>query len=173
VQVTDRHFGASCAKPALHGTAVLFRFHERRGRLTQGASKAGAITPSEDRTVDSSPRCGKRFANSRNLSHLSGVNQKMPGSFRDEGGDTTAPGGHSIPKIALEFHRFYWYGGFLRYSAKRFQATQLKAGCWAVLVGSILWTVMVSYRPGSLNPIAASSKVVRLAGCLESVASAA
>ena len=61
----------------------------------------------------------------------------------------------SIPKIGLEFHQLYWYGGFLRYSAKHFRAAQLKVICLAVLVGS-----------RSLNPIAVISKVARLVGCL-------
>src|SRR5579862_5657119 len=136
----------------------------RRGRLTQAASESRgfrkqhpgswwSITSSEDRTVvNAEHRCGTLIADSRNLAVPAAVNHPMPTNC----GDTTVLGGHSIPKIGLEFHRFYWYRGFLRYSAKRFRATQRKVICLAVLVGSTLWTVIVSCRPGSLNPIAAS-----------------
>ncbi len=95
--------------------------------------------------MDDVRRRGVRIANSRNLGLLAAVHQRM----------AVRRGLHSIPKIGLEFRQFYWYGGFLRYSAKHFRAVQLKVLCLAVLVGS-----------RSLNPKAVIGKVVRLAGGL-------
>jgi hypothetical protein len=94
---------------------------------------------------------GLWIANSRNPGFPAAVNLRT----------AAASAFGSIPKIGLEFRQFYWYGGFLRYSAKHFRAVKLKVICLAVLVGS--W---------SLNPIAVIGKVVRLAGGLVSLASA-
>jgi hypothetical protein len=76
--------------------------------------------------------------------------------------------GRSIRNKGLEFRRFYCYRGFLRCSAKHFRLVQLVIHV-AVLVGFNLRTVITIRRQRGLNPIAVSSKVVRLAGYLNSV----
>ena len=121
--------------------------------------------------MDNARRSGvRRTANLRNLGSAAAVNQGMPVTWYDAIAKPAS--GHAIHKIGLEFHQFYWYRGFLRYSAKHFRAVQLKVICLAVLVGSDLRTEIVICRQKSLNPIAVISKVVRLAGCLNAVASA-
>jgi GT2 family glycosyltransferase len=73
-------------------------------------------------------------------------------------------GGHSIAKISLEMRRFYWYGSFLRYAAKHFSRSRARVVCVAVILGSVLRMVVESVLDRSFKPLAAYSKVVRLAG---------
>ena len=73
-------------------------------------------------------------------------------------------GGHSIQKISLEFRQFYWYGSLLKYTAKHFPPGSEKAVCLAVIIGSVLRTVLGIPHQRSLKPIAVYGRVVRLAG---------
>jgi len=73
-------------------------------------------------------------------------------------------GGHSIRKISLEFRQVYWYRSLLTYAAKHFPPGSEKAVCLAVIIGSVLRTVLGVPRQRSLKPIAVYGKVVRLAG---------
>jgi GT2 family glycosyltransferase len=73
-------------------------------------------------------------------------------------------GAHSISQLTLEMRQVYWYGGFLRYSAKHFHALTLRVVCLAVVAGSILRMIGDFWRERSLKPVAAYGKVVRLAG---------
>jgi N-acetylglucosaminyl-diphospho-decaprenol L-rhamnosyltransferase len=73
-------------------------------------------------------------------------------------------GAHSIRKISLEFRQFYWYGSLLKYAAKHFPPGAEKVVCLAVIVGSVMRTVLGIPRQRSLQPIAVYGKVVKLAG---------
>ncbi len=73
-------------------------------------------------------------------------------------------GAHSIQKISVEFRQFYWYRSLLKYSAKHFPPGAAKVVCLAVMIGSVLRTVLGIPRQRSLKPIAVYGKVVRLAG---------
>jgi N-acetylglucosaminyl-diphospho-decaprenol L-rhamnosyltransferase len=73
-------------------------------------------------------------------------------------------GAHSIRKISLEFRQFYWYRSLLKYAAKHFPPGAEKAVCLAVIIGSVLRTVLGIPRQRSLKPIAVYGKVVKLAG---------
>jgi N-acetylglucosaminyl-diphospho-decaprenol L-rhamnosyltransferase len=76
-------------------------------------------------------------------------------------------GGHSIPRIAVEMRRFYWYRSLLRYSAKHFHRWSFRAVCLAVATGSVLRMIAESAFDRSLKPLAVYGKVVRLASrCL-------
>ena len=72
-------------------------------------------------------------------------------------------GGHSIPQLTVETRRYYWYRGLLRYSAKHFRSPACRAVCLAVVLGSLMRGCIESLAQGSLGPLAASRKVVRLA----------
>jgi len=124
--------------------------------------------------VDDVRRRVTRIADSRNLSFTAAVKQTMPVrwpshcrvTFESNAMETR---GHLNRKIGLEFCQFYWYRGFLRYSANRFRPLQVKVICLAVLVGSNLRSVIALCRQRGLNPIVVNSKVVRLAGGLVAV----
>ena len=73
-------------------------------------------------------------------------------------------GAHSIRKISVEFRQFYWYGSLLKYAAKHFPPGSEKAVCLAVIMGSVLRTVLGIPHQRSLKPIEVYGKVVRLAG---------
>jgi GT2 family glycosyltransferase len=73
-------------------------------------------------------------------------------------------GGHSIRKISLEFRQFYWYRSLLKYAAKHFPPGSEKIVCLAVIIGSVIRTVLGIPHQRSLKPIAVYGKVVRLAG---------
>jgi GT2 family glycosyltransferase len=73
-------------------------------------------------------------------------------------------GGHSIRKISLEFRQYYWYRSLLRYAGKHFRPGSEKAICLAVIIGSVLRTMLGIPHQRSLKPIAVYGKVVRLAG---------
>jgi hypothetical protein len=127
--------------------------------------------PSEDRIVDNRrPRGARQIANSRNRNLALAVKHKMAVICQDRSPDA-ASGAQAIRKIGLEFRQFYWYRSFLSYLAKHFPAVLQEATGLAVLVGSSLGTAVSICRQRSLNPIAVNSKVVRLAGYLNSVAS--
>jgi GT2 family glycosyltransferase len=72
-------------------------------------------------------------------------------------------GAHSIRKISLEFRQFYWYRSLLKYSAKHFSPGAEKAVCLAVIVGSLMRTVLGIPRQRSLKPIAVYVRVWKLA----------
>ncbi len=72
-------------------------------------------------------------------------------------------GAHSIPHLAVEMRKFYWYCSLLRYSAKHFRPTAFRAVCFSVLSGSVLRSVGETARFRSLRPLAVYGKVVRLA----------
>ncbi len=72
-------------------------------------------------------------------------------------------GAHSIRKISLEFRQFYWYRSLLKYSAKHFSPGAETAVCLAVIIGSVMRTVLGIPRQRSLKPIAVCGKVVKLA----------
>jgi N-acetylglucosaminyl-diphospho-decaprenol L-rhamnosyltransferase len=73
-------------------------------------------------------------------------------------------GAHSIRKISLEFRQFYWYRSLLKYAAKHFPPGAEKMVCLAVIVGSLMRTVLGIPRHRSLKPIAVYGRVVKLAG---------
>jgi len=73
-------------------------------------------------------------------------------------------GAHSIRKISLEFRELYWYRSVLTYAAKHYPPGAEKAVCLAVIIGSVLRTVLGIPRQRSLKPIAVYGRVVRLAG---------
>jgi N-acetylglucosaminyl-diphospho-decaprenol L-rhamnosyltransferase len=73
-------------------------------------------------------------------------------------------GAHSIRKISLEFRELYWYRSVLKYAAKHFTPGAEKAVCLAVIIGSVLRTVLGIPRQRSLKPIAVYGRVVRLGG---------
>src|SRR5262249_40795750 len=73
-------------------------------------------------------------------------------------------GGHSIPHLAVEMRRFYWYCSLLRYSSKHFRPGVFRVVCLAVVTGSILRMLVEALSDRSLQPMAAYGKVVRLAG---------
>ena len=76
-------------------------------------------------------------------------------------------GGHSVPHLAVEMRRFYWYGSLLRYSAKHFRPLAFRVVCLAVVAGSIVRMLTESVFERSLKPMAGYGKVVRLASrCL-------
>jgi len=72
-------------------------------------------------------------------------------------------GAHSIPALTLEMRRIYWYRSLLRYSAKHFRRTGVRAVCLAVVAGSCIRAVLESALEKSLRPIATYGSVVRLA----------
>ena len=72
-------------------------------------------------------------------------------------------GGHSIRKISLEFQQLYWYRSLLKYSAKHFPPGAEKVVCLAVILGSLVRTVLGIPRQRSLKPIVVYGKVVKLA----------
>jgi len=73
-------------------------------------------------------------------------------------------GGHSIVKLALEMRLVYWYGSVLRYSAKHFRPSGVRAVCLAVISGSLLRILPETALRRSLQPVVAYSKVIWLAG---------
>ena len=73
-------------------------------------------------------------------------------------------GGHSIVKLALEMRLVYWYGSVLRYSAKHFRPSGVRAVCLAVISGSLLRILPETALRRSLKPVVAYSKVILLAG---------
>ena len=73
-------------------------------------------------------------------------------------------GGHSIVKLALEMRLVYWYGSLLRYSAKHFRPSGVRAVCLAVISGSLLRVLPETALRRSLKPVVAYSKVIWLAG---------
>jgi hypothetical protein len=114
--------------------------------------------------ADNALRGVRQIGDSCNLPCAGAVNQEM----RPDNADSMSPGACAIHNMGLEFRQFYWYRGFLRYSAKHFRLVQLVIHV-AVLVGFNLRTVITIGRQRGLNPIAVSGKVVRLAGYLNSV----
>jgi GT2 family glycosyltransferase len=76
-------------------------------------------------------------------------------------------GAHSISKIAVELRPVYWYSNLVRYAAKHFRPTALRAVCLAVLTGAFPRAVAESAAARSLKPLVAYRKVARLASrCL-------
>lgn len=73
-------------------------------------------------------------------------------------------GAHSFSALTLEIRRIYWYRSLLRYSAKHFRTTGMRAVCLAVVAGSCLRAVLESVLEKSLRPVATYGSVVRLAG---------
>ena len=76
-------------------------------------------------------------------------------------------GAHSISKIAVELRRVYWYSNLIRYASKHFRPAAFRAVCLAVLSGALVRVVAESAVERSLKPLAAYSRVARLASrCL-------
>jgi len=73
-------------------------------------------------------------------------------------------GGHSIRKISLEFRQYYWYRSLLKYAAKHFSPAAARLVGLAVLIGSVMRTVLGVPHLRSWKPIAVYGKVVKLAG---------
>jgi|SRR5579871_485913 len=73
-------------------------------------------------------------------------------------------GAHSIPALSVEMRRIYWYRSLLRYSAKHFGPTGLRAVSLAVIAGSALRAPAEAVRQRSLRPLAALGTVACLAG---------
>ena len=75
-------------------------------------------------------------------------------------------GAHSIPALALEMRRVYWYRSLLGYAAKHFRPQGVRTVCLAVITGSFLRAAVEAVLERSLRPFATYSKVVRLASRL-------
>jgi GT2 family glycosyltransferase len=73
-------------------------------------------------------------------------------------------GGHSIPHLAVEMRRVYWYRSLLRYSSRHFRPWAFRAVCASVLAGSVLRSMAESVMHRSIKPLAAYGMVFRLAG---------
>jgi N-acetylglucosaminyl-diphospho-decaprenol L-rhamnosyltransferase len=73
-------------------------------------------------------------------------------------------GGHSIAHLSVEMRQVYWYRSLLRYSARHFHPRAFRVVCAAVLLGSVLRSVVESALNRSLRPIATYGLVARLAG---------
>jgi len=72
-------------------------------------------------------------------------------------------GAHSISKLPLEIRTVYWYGSFLRYSAKHFRPLAGRVVCLAVIAGSFLRIIADLASNRSLKSLAVYGRVVRLA----------
>jgi N-acetylglucosaminyl-diphospho-decaprenol L-rhamnosyltransferase len=72
-------------------------------------------------------------------------------------------GAHSISKLPLEIRNVYWYGSFLRYSAKHFRPAAGRVVCLAVIAGSILRMIADFASNRSLKSLAVYGRIVRLA----------
>jgi hypothetical protein len=72
-------------------------------------------------------------------------------------------GGHSIPHLAVEKRRFYWYRSLLRYSFKNFHRGAHASVCLAVVVGSVLRAAGESAIGRSFKPAAGYGSVIQLA----------
>ena len=75
-------------------------------------------------------------------------------------------GAHSIPALALEMRRVYWYRSLLGYATKHFRSRGARGVCLAVITGSFLRAAVEAALERSLRPFATYSKVVRLASRL-------
>lgn len=73
-------------------------------------------------------------------------------------------GGHSIPKISVEFRQLYWYRSLLRYSAGHFSVRAARGVCLAVIAGAIPRMITGIVLSRSLKPVATYGRVIRLAG---------
>jgi hypothetical protein len=72
-------------------------------------------------------------------------------------------GAHSIAQLTVEMRTFYWYRSLLRYTAKHCSPLAFRAICLAVVTGSFARSLIEALGRRSLEPMAACSKVVRLA----------
>lgn len=73
-------------------------------------------------------------------------------------------GARSAGRLEWGVRETYWYGNLLRYTAKHFASTSLRAVCGAVMLGALLRSVVGVLRRGSLRPVGVYARVVRLAG---------
>jgi N-acetylglucosaminyl-diphospho-decaprenol L-rhamnosyltransferase len=73
-------------------------------------------------------------------------------------------GGHSLPRLAVEKRRFYWYRSLLRYSFKYFHRAAFAVVCLAVAVGCFLRSVGEITTQRSFKSAAGYGRVMRLAG---------
>lgn len=73
-------------------------------------------------------------------------------------------GGHSLPRLAVEKRRFYWYRSLLRYSFKYFHRGAFGAVCLAVMAGCILRGVGQITAHRSFKSAAGYGRVIRFAG---------
>ena len=72
-------------------------------------------------------------------------------------------GAHSISKIAVELRPIYWYSNLIRYAAKHFRPTALRAVCLAVLSCALPRAFAGCAVERSFRPLVAYGKVARLA----------
>jgi N-acetylglucosaminyl-diphospho-decaprenol L-rhamnosyltransferase len=72
-------------------------------------------------------------------------------------------GAHAISKLVVEMRLYYWYCSFLRYSSKHFRPPAFRVVCLAVVLGSFLRMIAELVSKRSLKPMAAYSRVIRLA----------
>ena len=70
-------------------------------------------------------------------------------------------GGHSIPKIAVEMRRFYWYRNLIRFAFKHFPPVRARVVCLAVMAGSAVRMVVEPLLERSLKPVAVYGRVMR------------
>jgi N-acetylglucosaminyl-diphospho-decaprenol L-rhamnosyltransferase len=73
-------------------------------------------------------------------------------------------GGHSAGRLPLERRTAYWYGNLLKYAAKHFRPAAFRMLCLAVVVGSMLRTVMGIVALRGVESSRAYGAVVSLAG---------
>jgi N-acetylglucosaminyl-diphospho-decaprenol L-rhamnosyltransferase len=72
-------------------------------------------------------------------------------------------GAHSIPQLAVQMRYLYWYRSLLRYTAKHCSPLAFRVICLAVVTGSVARGLIEALVGWSPQPMAACSKVVRLA----------
>ena len=72
-------------------------------------------------------------------------------------------GAHSVSQLTLETRRFYWYRSLLRYTAKHCHPLAFRVVCLAVVTGSFARSLIEALGRRNPQPMAACSKVVRLA----------
>jgi len=72
-------------------------------------------------------------------------------------------GGHSIRPLTASCRAGYWYVSLLRYASKHFRPGAFRGVSMAVALGAVPRLILDSIRQRSLKPVAAYSKIIRLA----------
>ncbi|HWB95796.1 MAG TPA: glycosyltransferase family 2 protein [Bryobacteraceae bacterium] len=73
-------------------------------------------------------------------------------------------GGHSLSGLTLEIRTLYWYGSFLRYTARHFRPWQRRLVSLAVLIGAFLRMIASAAMSRTLKSTAVYGEVISLAG---------
>jgi len=72
-------------------------------------------------------------------------------------------GGESIRRLSPSCRAGYWYVSLLRYASKNFRRGAFRGVSVAVVLGAVPRLILDSIRERSLKPVAAYSKIIRLA----------